>query len=1034
MKYLVCFILVVASFAGIASSFDAPNDRAVPESMKASDGKSEIDFNRDVRPILSDRCFLCHGPDQASSEAEETDLRLDDRDSALDYDVFDFDDVDESELILRVLSDDPGDQMPPEGSGRKPLTADEVDVLRRWIEQGAEYDEHWAYQTPVRPDVPLVNGDVEPFNEIDSFVLSRLSDGGLAPAQLAERETLIRRASLDLTGLPPTVEEVDAFINDAAPIQVAFEKVVDRLLESDAYGEHMARYWLDAARYADTSGYQYDRERTQWVWRDWVIHAFNTNKPFDEFTIEQIAGDLLPDATDQTRLATGFNRNHPITIEGGVIDEEYRTEYVIDRVVTTGTVWLGQTLICARCHDHKYDPVSQRDFYSFYAYFNNVPERGLNGFDPQLTVASPLAADQVERLAAEEARIRRQLASSLSEEPVQLWEQTLLGALPEWSPVEPDDVVSINGAEVERLEDGSVLMKGPNPGTDDYEITFEISSELFSIRLDAIRHESLTDGSTSRGSNGNFVLTEFVVEVANDAGEFEPVTIASASADYEQNGYGVSQAIDGERDGRKGWAVDGNTKNENRWAVFDLAERIPVGSKIRVRMFQRWGQSHQIGRFRLSASPQLSMAPEMAEILSKPSVERSDRESDELQEVLISSFGNPEHRQILEELNSVIQRRADAESFPATMVMKEMGNPREAYVLERGEYDKPNEDVHCPPGVPGAIGEVGADAPANRLGLARWLVSREQPLTARVTVNRFWQQLFGTGLVKTSEDFGFQGEYPSHPDLLDWLAVEFMETGWDVKQTMKLIVMSRTYQQSSHVTPELLEKDPDNRLLARGPSSRLDGEVIRDCALAVGGLLDRTIGGPGVYPYHPEGLWLEINNRPNFSREYPHQKDVDQHHRRSLYTFWKRTVTPPSVGMFDAPSREYCVVRRSRTNTPLQALVMLHDPQFVEAAKFLAARMINEAPAINEGGAEPVSQIEFGFRLCTSRRPTEAELAVLTDLFATRLRQYEASPELADEVLAVGLAGLESDNKAELAAMTRVAQTLLNLSEFLTRE
>ncbi len=876
MRFFFVFLsLVIIGLPGVALTSNSQAENGKPATGDA-ERQDEVDFNRDVRPLLSDRCFLCHGPDQNSEMAGETDLRLDDRESATDFEVFDFDDVKESEILLRVLSEDPGDQMPPADSGRKRLTADEVDIVRRWIEQGAEYEKHWAFQTPGRPEVPVQQEQIE-------------------PAPLADRPTLIRRVTLDLTGLPPTNEDVDAFVSDPAPLEIAFEKVVDRLLASDAYAEHMARYWLDASRYADTSGYQYDRERTQWVWRDWVIHAFNTNMPFDQFTIEQLAGDLLPDADDLTRLATGFNRNHPITIEGGVVDEEYRTEYVIDRVVTTSTVWLGQTMLCARCHDHKYDPVSQSDFYQFFAYFNNVPEKGLNGFDPKLTVASPLANERLAKLM--DAEIELQNRVSALDLPLDEWEQQLSSMIPDWATIEPDQVVSVNGAEVELLEDKSVLLKGANPPTDDYEIIFDDGSDIRAIRLEAIKHESLTNGSTSRGTNGNFVLTEFIVDTGNtDSDKFAAVNIERAQADYEQNGYDVAQAIDGKRDGKQGWAVDGNTRNENRTAIFDLAEPVAAGTTVRIRMFQRWGSSHQIGRFRLSVSERPSISPETVNLLNLDANERTEVQQNKLTTLLIRQFGSQVQKQLVAELEFATRKRNEAETFPATMVMQEMAEPRQAYVLERGEYDKPLQDQPVAPGVPVALGEVGADAPANRLGLAQWLVAREQPLTARVTVNRFWQQLFGTGLVKTSEDFGFQGEYPSHPELLDWLAVEFMESGWDVKELLKLIVMSRTWQQSSRVTPEMLERDLDNRLLARGPSSRLDGEVIRDCALAVSGLLDRTVGGPSVYPYHPDGLWLEINNRPNFSRPYPHPTDTSQLYRRSMYSFWKRTVTPPSAG------------------------------------------------------------------------------------------------------------------------------------------
>lgn len=984
-----------------------------------------VDFNRDVRPILSDRCFVCHGPDQSSEQAQETDLRLDDRRSAVDYAIFDFEDAAQSDLIARITSDDPDWQMPPPESQQKRLETSEIETLKNWIQQGAQYEKHWAYIAPVRPAVPKISSSHRSNHPIDAFVVSRLEDRNLKPASIADRPSLIRRVTFDLTGLPPTSDEIDAFVHDPDHLNLAYEKVVDRLLKSPHYGEQMARFWLDAARYADTSGYQYDRERKQWVWRDWVIHAFNTNMPFDQFTIQQIAGDMLADATDQTRLATGFNRNHPITIEGGVVDEEYRTEYVIDRVVTTSTVWLGQTFLCARCHDHKYDPISQADFYQFYSFFNNVPERGLNGFDPKLTVASPLDSGSKE-IESEIAETTATIAAL--QLPFTDWEEELRGEIAVWNALKPDSVKSSGGAVATVLDDQSVLMGGKNPATDDYEILFKVDQDVASIRLEAMVDPSLTGGSASRGSNGNFVLSEFVVEAKPDsASDFTDVKISDAQADYEQKGYTIDLTYDGKAD-RTGWAVDGNTKPANRTATFSLAEPIDSGSILRITMKHRYGASHQIGRFRMAFSEHLPSSAPIEHVLEVAVDERTDEQEMLLKSFLVEKFGDSESQATVERLNKLRQQLKQSRAFPATMVMTEMAKPRQAYVLERGEYDKPIKDQPVQPAVPDAIGTLPKSAPPNRLGLARWLVSPDQPLTARVTVNRFWQRFFGVGLVKTSEDFGSQGEYPSHPQLLDWLAVEFMESGWNVKQIMKTIVMSDTYRQSSHLSDEMHELDPENRMLARGPRVRLDGEVIRDTALAVSGLLDTTIGGPSVYPYHPQGLWLEINNRPNFSRAYPHQTDPTQHHRRTMYTFWKRTVPPPSVAMFDAPGREYCVVRRSSTNTPLQAFVMLHDPQFVEAARHLAIRMMQE------GGAEPASRIVFGFRCCTSRSPNQEEMEILLKTYSDRTQQYQADPNAASQLISVGVSPVnEGLDRVELAAMTHVARMLMNLSEFLTK-
>ena len=992
-----------------------------------------IDYARDIQPILSENCYQCHGPDKKARKAK---LRLDVREEALaDLDGFRPivpGDPAESEVMVRIQSDDPDEVMPPPKAG-KSLSQREIGLLRAWIAEGAKFTRHWAFVPPARPAVPKTAGADWARSPLDHFVLARLEAEGLAPSPEADRATWLRRASFDLTGLPPTLSELAAFLEDSSP--QAYEKAADRLLASPRYGEHMARYWLDAARYADTNGYQYDRNRDQWVWRDWVIHAFNTNKPFDRFTVEQIAGDLLPDATDQTRLATGFHRNHPITIEGGVIDEEYRTEYVIDRVVTTSTVWMGLTMICSRCHDHKYDPVSQEDFYRFFAFFNQVPERGLNGFDPRIQVASPLAAGKAGelagRIAEEEATYRELLRKSGgSGDVLAAWEKKLSTELRgTWSVGVPVQMKSEGGASLQALPDKSVLAGGKNPGTDTYDLLLatKTSRPITAVRLEALTHESLTNGSASRGSNGNFVLSEFEVSYKLD-GEVSKVAIARAEADYEQKGYGIAKAIDGAAD-RSGWAVDGNTRPENRLAVFTLAKPVPAGAAVRVRLVQKFGQSHQIGRFRLAVAAGETPPTPLAiqSILEKDGSRRSPAERERLHAYLNQRFGTPELAAVVRRLESLRREQAGAtKAVPATMVLAEKPGMRTTHVLDRGEYDKPGNVVEA--NVPSFFGSLPEGAPADRLALARWLTGKENPLTARVTVNRFWQQLFGTGIVKSSEDFGRQAEWPSHPRLLDWLAVAFVESGWDVKKLLREVVLSATYRQDSRVTPELHGRDPENRLLARGPRLRLDGEVIRDSALLVSGLLKDQIGGPSVYPYHPEGLWLELNNRPGYSRKYPHPRDPDNLYRRSLYTYWKRTVPPPSLATFDAPEREFCLVRRSRTNTPLQAFVLLHDPQFVEAARFLAERMITE------GGPSTKDRLRFGFRTVTSRVPTAAELAVLDVSLTARLAQYAGDTEAAANVLAVGAAPRNADlDPAEHAAYTVIARILLNLSETITK-
>ena len=994
----------------------------------------KIRFNRDIRTIFSKTCFACHGPD---ANAREADLRLDVRDQAItprDGAQPILPGSAESSLAWRlIIASDPDDRMPPPEFHTQ-LTAREKAMIRKWIDQGAEYETHWAFIPPRKATSPKVEHADAVRNSVDNFVIARLEAKGLKPGPAADRATLIRRAALDLTGLPPSRAAVEEFLNDPVSDDDAFSKVVDRLLASPRFGEHRARFWLDAARYADTSGYQYDRIRHQWVWRDWVINATNSNMPFDQFTIQQTAGDLLPDATDQTRLATGFHRNHPITIEGGVIDEEYRTEYVMDRVVTTTTTWLGLTFTCARCHNHKYDPIDMEDFYSFYAFFNSVPERGLQGFAPKTRINSPLRSDRTAEFNAKIVAKEKRFAAAIKDAGGSLagWEAELRKLVStETESVEIDALEAQGGTKLVKQDDGSVLATGSNPATQTYQIDFTLGDKSTrAIRLEALTHDSHVKKSTGRGHNGNFVLSELKVEVANGDAEFKPVSIASAEANYEQKGYPIARAIDGKA-GRAGWAVDGNTRFKDSSAVFTLKDEIKAGSRVRIRLIHTWGGSHTIGRFRISipAGGHPPVPAAIRKVLTAAAGKRKVADKAALAAFLATRFGNAELTAISRELKTLrAQLDAARKAIPETMVLASMPKPRETHVLIRGEYDKPDKNRPARPNVPRALGSLPEGVPRNRLGLAHWLVSRENPLTARVTVNRFWAQLFGAGLVKTIEDFGSQGEYPSHPDLLDWLAVEFMDSGWDVKSLFKTMVMSGTYRQSSKIQPRLQQADPDNRLLGRGPRFRLDAETIRDSALAVSGLLDETVGGPSVFPYHPEGLWLEINNRPNYSRAYPHTTDSAQLYRRSMYTFWKRTVAPPSMATFDAPEREFCVVKRSRTNTPLQAFVMLHDPQFIEAARKLAERVIAE------GGDDPAARIRRGFELCLSRQPTGRELKLLRKSLDEAMLRFRNDSEAAKKLISVGQSpGNPKLDAAEFAAYTTVARMLLNLSEFITK-
>lgn len=1000
----------------------------VPAIGSTSDSGS-ITFNRDIRPLFSKTCFACHGPDADNRKA---DLRLDLREEAIaERDGFQPivpGDAESSAVYQLMTAPDPHDRMPPSDFHTQ-LSPEEIGIVRRWIDEGAEYETHWSFIPPKRPEIP------EGGKAIDHLVEKQLQSTGMTPAERADRATLIRRVTLDLTGLPPAPADTRAFLEDPDDDEKAFARVVDRLLESPQFAEHRTRYWLDAARYADTSGYQYDRIRHQWVWRDWVIHAFDSNMPFDRFTVAQTAGDLLPDPTPHTRLATGFHRNHPITIEGGVIDEEYRTEYVMDRVTTTTTTWMGLTFICARCHNHKYDPIGQDDFFSFFAFFNSVPEKGLNGFKPMERIESPLNPGELEELtqtvSQAEARLNARLEKLGDSFPA--WEEKLREEI--HSDLRPVDIAGFEaegGTELTPQPDGSVLASGPNPATNTYRVEFAVGEKpMGAIRLEALTHPGHANQSTGRGHNGNFVLSEVLLEAAAAGQPFQPVKIARAEADYEQNGYPVAASIDGET-GRGGWAVDGNSRAADSTAIYFLETPLAPGTRVKVSLVHTWGGSHTIGRFRLSV-PVDGLAPvpkDIRQILSLDPPKRNAADGQRFSGFLAGRYGGEDYRKAAAQMASLKKRRDQVISgLPETMVLSDMPQPRPTYVLMRGEYDKPILERAVLPDIPAVLGGLPEELPRNRLGLARWLVSRDNPLTARVTVNRFWSQIFGTGLVKTIEDFGSQGEYPSHPDLLDWLAVEFMESGWDVKHLFRTILTSDTYCRSSRLDPEALANDPENRLLARGPRHRLDAETIRDSALVAGGLLDPTIGGPSVYPYHPEGLWMEINNRPRYSRAYPHTEDPAALYRRSLYTFWKRTVPPPSMAAFDAPEREFCMVQRSRTNTPLQAFVLLHDPQFVEAARKLGERMMTEA-----GSTDPAARLGHGFEICLGRSPEAGELERLRETFRHWLEEFREDPEGARQLLSVGQsASPENIDPAELAAYATVGRIIMNLSEFITK-
>ncbi len=1012
---------------------------------RAEDAKPhKVDFDRQVRPILSSHCFSCHGPDE---ETREAGLRFDIPGAALKptdsgHPAIVPGKPKESPLVQRIFSKRKAVMMPPPETNR-PLSDADRAVLRAWVEQGADFTTHWSFTAPKRLPTPTVKDSKWPRGPIDAFLLARMEAEGLKPSPEASKETLIRRVTLDLTGLPPTPTEVDAFLKDSSPD--AYEKLVDRLLASPRYGERMALDWLDAARYADTHGYHIDSGRDMTRWREWVIDAYNRNLPFDTFTVEQLAGDLLPNPTVEQKVASGFNRNNMINFEGGAIPEEYLTAYVVDRVNTTGTVFLGLTVGCAQCHDHKFDPITQREYYGLFAFFHNVPENGLDGSKgnaaPLIPVPRAEQRAEIERLSAEIAGVEAQLngPSSEMDSAQAAWESS--GAAHHavaWSALDPSKMTSRGKAKLAKGPDRTIVATGRNPDKDVYTITAPLENgPITAVRIETLTDPSLTNGGPGRSVNGNVVLTDVTLEVAEpDApDEFEPVALAKATADFSQDGFPVANAIDGKPE--TGWAIDPQ-EGKPHAAVFSTKSPIPGGKGTTLRLilaFESQFAAHQLGKFRVSVTSAKdphakdAMPSAVAMALAKKAEARSEADRAAIRSHYRSTV-SAEGKALSARLTALKSERSAIEAkIPTAMVMLEMPRPRDTFILKRGQYDQKGEKVAAI--VPASLPPLPKGAPANRLTLAKWLVQPEHPLTSRVAVNRIWQAFFGTGLVKTAEDLGSQGEPPSHPELLDWLAVEFRESGWDVKALVRRIVTSSAYRQSSKVSPEGLAKDPEDRLLARAPRLRLPAEFIRDGALAVSGLLDDRIGGASVSPYQPAGLWEELMSREdgkNWSAQTYTQSHGRDLYRRTMYTFWKRTSPPPTLVTFDAPDRETCTVRRARTNTPLQALVLLNDPTYVEASRKLAERLIRE------GGSSVDDRLTLAFRLVLARRPTARELDVLRQVYSDAFAKFRADAKAATEFLSVGESSRDAKlEPAELAAWSTVAGVVLNLDEAVTR-
>jgi mono/diheme cytochrome c family protein len=1023
MKTASCFARV--AFVGLAMI-------AAGSAARAGDG---LEYNRDIRPILSENCFSCHGPDSA---ARKGGLRLDQREAAIEKAAIAPGDPDASEMIARIDSEDAMEVMPPPES-HKTLRPEQKEILRRWVAAGAEYQPHWSFLAPERPAPPAVKDEGWVRNPIDRFVLAALEAKGLAPAPEADRRTLARRLSLDLTGLPPEPEAVEAFVRDEAPD--AYERYVEGLLNSPAWGEHRARAWLDAARYADTHGYHFDNFREMWTYRDWVIGAFNRNVPYDRFTIEQLAGDLLPGRTLEQQIASGFNRCNMTTNEGGTIPEENLVIYMKDRTETVGQVFLGLTVNCAGCHDHKFDPLSQKEYYELAAFFNNSTQGAMDGnirdTPPIVTVPAPEDRARWEALPAELAAARgaadERRATARPE-----FDGWLAGQTPaSLAALAPTEGQALR-AELRPRGDEAV----PNAalevaGVGDFEKDqpFSVSAWVRPVRGDQSGSivARMDDQHDFRGwdlwmENGR-VGTHLVHRWPEDALKVvanEPVPVNQwTHVALTWDGSGRPEGVRVYYNGRP-QATNAPT-NALRGTI-----RTTVPFKV--------GQRHTTARLDATsirearvhdralaadAVARLAASTLAADLLAMPAEARPGAEVEALfgwwVEANDATYRDlVARRTALEGEESAIRGRGTV-----AHVMQERGEPAMAFVLQRGEYDRRQDSVN--PDTPDILPAFPADASRNRLGFAQWLLREDHPLTARVAVNRFWQEVFGQGLVRTAGDFGVSGELPSHPELLDWLAVEFRSGGWDVKELFRLMVTSAAYRQSAVTTPEKRELDPDNRLLSRGPRFRMEAEMVRDAALAAGGLLVEKIGGPSVKPYQPEGVWEAVAMPESNTKAY-RRDEGERLYRRSLYTFWKRAAPPASLEVFNAPSRETCTVRRERTNTPLQALVTLNDPQFVEAARGLAQRVLGSEAADDD------ARMDLMARWLVARPFRAEERAVVRRSLDRLMEHYTAHPADAAELLKVGERPADpSLEPVRLAAWTMLANQLMNLDEVLNK-
>jgi hypothetical protein len=1022
----------------------------VPGLNVAEAADPHVLFNRDIRPILSDTCFPCHGFDAGKRKA---DLRLDIPEGATaihkGHQAVKGGDLAASELWRRVTSADPKVLMPPPVSGKR-LKPEQIALLGQWIREGAAYQKHWAFEAPVRPDPPVVKKADWPRNDVDRFILATLEAKQLVPTPEAPKETLLRRVTLDLTGLPPTPSEVDTFLADHEP--GAYERVVDRLLGSPRYGEQMARYWLDVARYGDSHGLHLDNERSIWPYRDWVVGAFNNNLSFDQFTVWQLAGDLLPNPSRDQMVASGFNRCNVSTSEGGAIDEEFQVRYAVDRVETTSATWMGLTMGCAVCHDHKLDPITQKEFYQVFSIFNNISEKAMDGnaLLPPPTMQLP-TPEQAKDMAGYDDQLQE----------LDKKQHELIASLDYIDPASITNASKPEAKELVWVDDDFPPNAKVEVGKDDEPSKWVTHDQGPVFSGDRAIHRSgkglrqvyFKEGAEPLYIQAGDKLFAYVYIDPKDPPKAIMLQFHTKNWDHRAN-WGDADVIGFGSKGTPEKLDMGALPEAGKWVRLEVdaaAVGLKRGVKVTGLAFTQfdgtayWDKAGLLSPNDPAQNPFVSLATwtkterglgdksdvpqDIKDLLKKEPSKLEETDQKKLRDYFLASiYEDPQSRldPIRLEIKPLKQKRDELDKkITSTLISKELEKPRPSWILVRGQYDKHGESVG--PGVPAILPPLPSSEQTNRLTFARWLVDPKHPLTARVTINRIWQQFFGVGIVKTAEDFGTKGEWPSHPELLDWLATEFMESGWDIKHMVKLMVTSSTYRQDSIVTPHLLDVDPENRLLARGPRFRLDAEELRDEALYIGGLLNLEMGGRGVRPYQPPGIWEAVGYTTSNTAKYT-QDHGDALYRRSLYLFWKRTAPPPTMITFDAPSRERCRARRERTNTPLQALITLNDPQYFEAARHLGYRMLRE------GGPEDASRLRYGFRLATGRSPCDSECTVLEESLAAQRAHYDADLEAAKKTISVGESTVPDDvPPPDLAAYTMVANLILNLDEVLTR-